>query len=117
MISPDICLRFLLGLIENNTIGWDLIADPKFVEYSNYLFGWITGPDKDKNIINSHYYTNKRKALDFEVSRKTLTSSYNVDELSQTVFNNFFSKEAMLAYITIFDYMLSLQDTHNLLMY
>ena len=108
-------MRFLLGLIENNTLGWDLIADPKFVEYSNYLCGWITDPDKDKNIINSQYYTDKRKALDFEGSRKTLTSSYNVHELSQTAFYNFFSKEAMLAYITIFDYMLSLQDTHNLI--
>ena len=55
MISPDIVLRFLLGIIEPNRFGWDLIADPKFIEYSNFLCNWITDPDKDVNIIKEQY--------------------------------------------------------------
>ncbi len=115
MISPDLVLRFLLGIIENNKWGWDLISDPKFIDYSNALCRWIADPDKDTKIINSQYYADKGKSFGFEVSRRTLTSSYNVHELSETAFSNFFSAEAMLNYITIFDYVLSLRDDHDLI--
>ena len=115
MISPDIVLRFLLGIIEPNKFGWDLISDPKFIEYANYLCNWITDPDKDTNIINAQYYTDKNKAMDYEVSRRTLTSSYNVHELSESAFSNFFSANSILSYITIFDYILSLGDSHSLI--
>ena len=115
MISPDIVLRFLLGIIEPNKFGWDLIADPKFIDYANYLCYWISDPEKDTDLIKHQYYSNKDEALGFEISRRILTASYNVHELSDSAFKNFFSSRAFLSYITIFDYVLSLGDSHHLI--
>ena len=115
MISPDLVLRFLLGIIENNKWGWDLISDPKFIDYSNSLCQWITDPEKDSKIIKTQYYADRGKMIGFEVSRSTLTASYNVHELSTSAFTNFFSAEAILNYITVFDYVLSLRDDHDLI--
>ena len=108
-------MRFLLGTIEPNPFGWDLIADPKFIEYSNHFCLWVTEPKKDQQLVKSQYYVDKVLFFNLEFARKTLTSSYNVHELSLSAFNQFFSTESLVLYIRIFDYVLSKSEEHDLI--
>lgn len=106
MISSDLILRYLLGIIEPNQFGWSLIIKSEFIEYCTLLTHWIATPDKDLKKLKSQHYVPVGELIASEIARSTLASSYNVYDINESFFKQFFSATKLLDYINVFEFVL-----------
>ena len=94
--------------MEPNPFGWSLIVKPEFIEYSRSMALWIAKPDKDIELIKKQYevYVPAGEMISHEITRKSLEANYNVSDINDSFFKQFFSSNTFLNYVLVYDLIL-----------